>query len=57
MSHLLDYKSMIESLQASRNNLDLIKESIEDVIDICACEDAALANVIRMLESMAEVPA
>ena len=53
----MDYKSMIESLQASRNNLELIRESIADVIDICACEDAALANIIRLLESLATVPA
>lgn len=49
----MDYKSVIESLQASRNNLELIKESIADVIDICASEDAALANVISLLKTMA----
>lgn len=53
----MDYKSMIDSLQASRNNLELIKESIADVLDICACEDAALANIITTLKSYAEVSA
>lgn len=53
----MDYSTIIDTLQASRNNLDLIKESIADVIDICACEDAALANAIRILQACAEVSA
>lgn len=48
----MDYKAIVESLQASRNNLDLIRESIADVIDICASEDAALANIIGLLKSL-----
>lgn len=47
----MDYLKMIGTLEATRNNLDLIRDAIMDTIDICAEEDVVISALIDQLKA------
>lgn len=47
----LSISDYLDTLRATQNNLQLIQESVADVIDICATESATITQVIAALQS------